>query len=338
MENEDGNNSIRNINIECSPSYLINNLAFLKDTLFFIHNSESLPRVISVNKRIISEKMKNKFINIFNNGETNEMLFVKTISFTEGNYIAIGLYNGFKLFNTDGSRLLFQISEPKINKNKIYAFISCCGFELFDNQGVIDSILAGDNYGQLFLIHGTKSNWKSRKIYVTPRAETILSIAGCIGTKKIGITLDNGNVMIFNLENGECKLMKEFGNEYPSNIAVNSLAFANQNKNDFYLVCGFVNGEIKIYSMNNLIQKFSIKSNLRSVGPMIMIRKFELVTGSDDGQVIIWKYDENEDKITLKNNYLFEDKMIVGLAYDENSNNLYVNAFDSPEITIISDV
>ena len=45
-----------------------------------------------------------------------------------------------------------------------------------------------------------------------------------------------------------------------------------------------------------------------------------------------------EDKITLKSNYLFEDRMIVGLIYDKDENCLYANYNDFPEVMVISNI
>ncbi len=84
--------------------------------------------------------------------------------------------------------------------------------------------------------------------------------------------------------------------------------------------------------------KFSINSHLRSVGPMVVKDSCEIISGSDDGQIVVWKYDEEKDTIILNSNYLIEDKMIMGLCYDKDENNLYVSCYDFPEITCISDI
>ena len=101
---------------------------------------------------------------------------------------------------------------------------------------------------------------------------------------------------------------------------------------------GYITGEIKIISVNDYDIKFTINSNLRSVGPMIVIKDNEIVTGSDDGQLTIWKYDEEKNKIVLRKNMVFEDKMIVGLAYNEENQKLFVNSFDCPDIIIVHDI
>ena len=107
-------------NLECSPSYIINNLSQSKDSIYYIHNSQSFPRVLVINKKILREKNtpNPKFITVLNSSEKNEMLFVRSIIIKDNEYIAIGLYNGFKLWNKEGNRLLYQISNPNTNKKK----------------------------------------------------------------------------------------------------------------------------------------------------------------------------------------------------------------------------
>ena len=42
---------IRYINTDCSPSHLPNNLSISKKHILYIHNSESQPRVIMVDRK-----------------------------------------------------------------------------------------------------------------------------------------------------------------------------------------------------------------------------------------------------------------------------------------------
>ena len=333
------NKNISIYNIECSPSYIINNLSISKDSLYFIHNSQSFPRVIVIKKDSLKKEEKNNSISVLNSSEKNEMLFIKSTTLKDAEYIAVGLYNGFKLWNKEGNRLLFQISNPTINKNKIYAF-TCCSEFLLNSEKINDypdSIISADNYGQLYVIYGSKSNWKSSKLFTTKNAESILSIGANIEINIFGITIDNGDVLLFKNEKGNCKLIKNFEGDKQI-ISVNSVVFSKKDKSEYFLGCGFINGEIRIYSLKDYNLKFSINSNLRSVGPMLVKGNNEIIIGSDDGQINIWEYDDNKDKIILKNNILFEDKMIVGLAYDKNNNNLYVSCYDFPEIICVSDI
>ena len=330
---------IKVYNIECSPSYLINNLSISKDNLYFIHNSQSFPRILVVNKKSLQED-KNKSLSVLNSSEKNEMLFVKSLILKDTEYIAVGLYNGFKLWNKEGNRLLFQISNPNTNKNKIYAFTCCSEFLINSeniNQNTPDSILSADNYGHLYLIYGSKSNWKNAKLFTTQNNESILSIGSNIEIKDIGITLDNGDIIILKVEKGNCNLVKNIEGDR-QNIAINSVIFSIKNKSEFFLGCGFISGKIKIISLKEYSLKFSINSNLRSIGTMSIKDDSDIITGSEDGQVTIWGYDENKDKIVLKKNVLFEDKIIVGLGYDKENKNLYISCYDFPEIICISDI
>ena len=336
---ESSQEKINIYSIECSPSYLVNNLSISKDNLYFIHNSQSFPRILIV-KKILLKENKTKSVTVLNSSEKNEMLFVKSITLKDTEYIAVGLYNGFKLWNKEGNRLLFQISNPNTNKNKIYAFICCSEFLKYSeniNQNTPDSILSADNYGQLFLIYGSKSNWNNTKLFTTPNNESILSIGSNIEITDIGITLDNGDIIILKIEKGNCNLVKKIEGD-KQNISINSVIFSIRNKSEFFLGCGFTNGEIKIISLKDFNLKFSINSNLRSIGPMLVKDNCDIITGSEDGQITIWGYDENKDKIVLKNNILFEDKIIVGLGYDKEDKSLYISCYDFPEIICVSDV
>jgi hypothetical protein len=334
-------NNIKSYNLECSPSYIINNLSQSKDSLYFIHNSQSFPRVLVIKKSSLNDKNNpTKNISILNSSEKNEMLFIKSLYIKNEEYIAVGLYNGFKLWNKEGNRLLYQISNPNSNKNKIYAFISCGEFALDKEKYNLcaDSILSGDNYGNLFLIFGSKTNWKGAKIFSTEKSESIISIGSNIYINDIGITLDNGEVIILKIEKNECSLIKKFEENGKKLISVNSVIFSKKDKSEFFLGCGFINGEIRIYSLKEYNWKFSINSNLRSIGPMIVRYDNEIIVGSDDGQINVWKYEDSKDKIILKKNLLFEDKMIVGLAYDSNEEILYFNSYDYPEIMTVTDI
>ena len=339
---EENKNNTTIYNLECSPSYIINNLSQSKDSLYYIHNSQSFPRVLVINKKQLKEKdSNNKNISVLNLSERNEMLLVKSIIIKEEEYIAVGLYNGFKLWNKEGNRLLYQISNPNTDKKKIYAFICCSEFVLDKtNKSLIgaDSIISGDNYGNLFLIFGSKSNWKSTKIFSVTNKDSILSIGTNKESDKFGITLDNGDVIILSMNEGYCEMIKKFEENGKQLIAVNSVVFSKKDKSEYFLGCGFINGEIRIYSLKDYNWKFSINSNLRSIGPMIVKDCCEIIVGSDDGQINIWKYEDKEDKIILKKNLLYEDKMIVGLAYDNNDNILYINCYDFPEIMAVSDI
>ena len=334
------NNKIKIYKIECSPSYIINNLSISKDSLYFIHNSQSFPRILVINKKLLMENEKG-CVTILNSSEKNEMLFIKSVYLNDIEYIAVGLYHGFKLWNKEGNRLLFQISNPSPIKHKIYSFICCSKFLINKekrNQNIADSILSGDNYGQLHLIYGSKSNWKSQKIFATKNEESILSIGTNIDIDNIGLTLDNGDILILKYDEGNCNLIKKIEGDGKQNIGINSVVFSKKDKSEYFLACGFINGQIKIISLKTTNLKFTINSNLRSVGPMVVKDYNEIITGSDDGQIIIWGYDEKEDKIILKNNFLLEDKMIVGLAYDKDDKNLYISCYDFPEILSISDI
>ena len=104
MEEDDRQKNKHMFNIEAVPSHLFNNLAMDHKWLYFIHNSESKPRIISINKSYldVNNKDENKKICSppLSVNETNEMLIAKMINFNDNvSYIAVGLYGGFKLWS-----------------------------------------------------------------------------------------------------------------------------------------------------------------------------------------------------------------------------------------------
>ena len=319
------------LKLDCSPSLLPSNIRNNLNSIFYIHNSEVTPRIMVLDKTFFSTKNQNQ-LKIFNNSEKNEMLFAKVIKINDTYYIANGLYGGFKLWSIDGERLHFQIPAKDFIEGRVYASISICEFRLNLSLNEFDSFLCGDNYGRIFLCHGQKFKWKSQIIYNFKNTETILSLSSFLDLNLIGVTVDNGNVVILQLQSGKCDKLKEFKNE--KNISLTSSIIKLDNDN-YYLGCGFVNGEIKIYNMNKLNLAFTINSHLRGINSLIGFKNC-FASGSDDGSINIWKvYNE---KIELKYNLLFEDRMIVGVSYDKDNNFIYADAYDHQEIIKVSNL
>ena len=135
------------------------------------------------------------------------MLIAKVITFNDNvSYIAVGLYGGFKLWSRDGSRLLFQIP-AKTQQTKPYAFLSITEYQMNSNEqnGKYDSILCGDNYGQLFLVSGQLSKWKSKLIYNNNNTMGITSIAATTNGQYVGLTFDKNSIALITINNTEMK-------------------------------------------------------------------------------------------------------------------------------------
>jgi WD40 repeat protein len=260
------------------------------------------------------------------------MLFAKVININNINYIANGLYGGFKLWSIDGKRIFFQIPAKNKIEGRIYAFTSICEFNTDNSKNEFDCFLCGDNYGQIFIVSGEKFRWKSKHIYGINNKETILSISSYIDYNCVGVCIDNGNVLILKVEKDKSDKLKEFNNE--KNISLVSSIIKNDYK-DYYLGCGFVNGEIKIYNMNKLTLSYTINSHLRGINTLIGVNSC-FISGAEDGAINIWKV--GNKKIELRNNLVFEDKNIVGITYDEDKRCIYANAYDYQEIIRISNL
>ena len=318
--------------VDCTPSFLPNNLCNNSNSLFYIHNSEAMPRIMVVDKKYFDDINQQQYLENFNSSEKNEMLFAKVININNINYIANGLYGGFKLWSIDGKRIFFQIPAKNKIEGRIYAFTSICEFNTDNSKNEFDCFLCGDNYGQIFIVSGEKFRWKSKHIYGINNKETILSISSYIDYNCVGVCIDNGNVLILKVEKDKSDKLKEFNNE--KNISLVSSIIKNDYK-DYYLGCGFVNGEIKIYNMNKLTLSYTINSHLRGINTLIGVNSC-FISGAEDGAINIWKV--GNKKIELRNNLVFEDKNIVGITYDEDKRCIFANAYDYQEIIRISNL
>ena len=325
--------NIEILKLECTPSLLPNNISQNSNSIFYIHNSEVTPRIMVVDKKYFDDiNQKQQYLVNFNSSEKNEMLFAKVININNTYYIANGLYGGFKLWSIDGKRIFFQIPAKNKIEGRIYAFTSISEFRIDDTKNEFDCFLCGDNYGQIFIVSGEKFRWKSKHIYGINNKETILSISSYIDYNCVGVCIDNGNVLILKVEKDKSDKLKEFNNE--KNISLVSSIIKNDYK-DYYLGCGFVNGEIKIYNMNKLTLSYTINSHLRGINTLIGVNSC-FISGAEDGAINIWKV--GNKKIELRNNLVFEDKNIVGITYDEDKRCIYANAYDYQEIIRISNL
>lgn len=325
------NDSIKIIQTNSSPSHLFNNLTINDNNLYFIHNSESHPRVMSVDKKFLETQQNiNTSVKSFNNSETNEMLFVKAVKIKGTNYIGIGLYGGFKLWSNDGNRLLFQIPTKVQKPNRPYAFTSLCEF-IINNSNENDSIICGDNYGQIFLVSGQGSNWKSK--IINQQQSGITSISSIPGFNSICATYDNCQISFLKLDNGDCITLKHFKEEQ---LSVTSACVKGTN-GKYYAGCGFINGELKIYGFESLSCEIAIASHLRGINS-VLGRNNSFVCISDDGCVNIWDINFDLKKVSVQKNIQIEDKMLVGVEYEPNKRELYLTSYDFPEIIIIENV
>ena len=87
--------------------------------------------------------------------------------------------------------------------------------------------------------------------------------------------------------------------------------------------------------MNKLTLSYTINSHLRGINSIIGVNSC-FISAGEDGAINVWKVDN--DKIELKNNLVFEDKILVGITYDEEQKCIYANAYDYQEIIRISNL
>ncbi len=274
---------IRYVTTDCSPSHLPNNMTLSKKHVFYIHNSETQPRVIMIDReyKIILKslkyfiKKKNIFFYYFNrllkevdptqdlitknvsklsNTEDNEMLRVKVLDLNGTLVSAIGLYGGLKLYSYDGSRLFFNIPCKIKQLEKPYLFQAISEYYNYGNNTPAEEpkfkgypchgILCADSYGQIFLISGSNLNYKSKLLY----HNIGITATDIICDYKTGIfscAFETGEIYVLKIkdENIVENLIK-FDNI--DNLPCLSLSNLYTKKYN-YLAAAYLNGEIRVY-------------------------------------------------------------------------------------------
>ena len=321
-------------NTDCSPSHLFNNLTTTDKSLLFIHNSEVQPRIITVDHKLFSEEISDKistYVSKFNSNETNEMLTIKCLYLNSVFYLAVGLYGGFKLWSSDGNRLLFQIPAKVKDAEKPYAFSSICEFASQEGKPA-DAILCGDNFGQLFLVVGYGQIWRSKLIYTN---ENIAITSITAKNEIVSIAYENGEIHLI-------KIKGDFLNGSPTKI-INPLKLPSLTtsiislESKSILVAGYLNGEVKLFDLNNGNLLSSVNAHLRMINSLQTYRNY-LITLGDDCQCNIFKITSEEGEIKLVSNFELPDRMPVGLVIITKSNffDLVISIYDSTELALVN--
>jgi WD40 repeat protein len=316
MESNKISESLKYINTECSPSHLFNNLSLTDKSIMYIHNSEAQPRVIVVDKKLLHENESiQTYVNKLNGSETNEMIYVRCVFLQGMYYVAVGLYGGFKLWSSDGNRLLFNIPSKVRTTEKPYAFTSISEYKVNSKVTGYDSLICGDNYGQIFLVTGSSQNWRAKLLYSYDGVTTTAITSG-LNTDLICVGFETGEVYLLRLKNDnlvEVAAKLDAGNNLPC-LVMGVI----DNKIKSVLAVGYVNGEVKLYNLssNSFELLFSISAHIRNINSLTTYNNY-LVTSGDDCYVNIWKLN-NEDNISITASYELNDKMPVGVAISEN--------------------
>ena len=328
------------INTDCSPSHLFNNMSSTDKNLMFIHNSEVQPRIICIDQKILSSEDNSDkiamFITKFNSNETNEMIIIKSMFLNNVYYVAVGLYGGFKLWSSDGNRLLFQIPAKVKDKDRPYAFASICEFVSQEGKSA-DSILCGDNYGTLYLIVGFGQIWRSKIIY-NYEGISITSLAA-----------SNENVAL-GYENGEIHIIKIKGDSLVGNpikvlnnlkLPCISMSVLNYNRESStptkFLIAAFLNGEVKLLNILNGDLLSSLSCHLRMINSLQTFGEYFITLG-DDCYCNIFRVISQQGDVKVEGNIEIPDRMPVGVVVlpKQEYFDLVISFYDSTEIAFVT--
>ena len=339
--NKDGD--IYYITTDCSPSHLFGNLSVTDKSVMYLHNSESQPRVIVVDRNLLKEKLLenlSSYVTKLNSSETNEMIAIKCVNINNSYYVAVGLYGGFKLWSADGNRLLFQIPAKVRTTDKPYAFTAICEYKTNPKSNGWDSIICTDNYGQIFLVSNFGQIFKAKLLY-SYDGVTTTSVCSGRNTELIAVGFETGEVYIFRNKNeSQVEVAAKLDNI--NNLPCLSLAIVERENN--LLAIGYLNGEVRIHNFsqdknsNNFELKTTIGAHLRMLTQVISYKDC-LITCGDDCFVNIWKLD-NESNVTIVGNFELTDKMPVGLSILENDDSvsLLVSCYDKASLALIKNL
>jgi WD40 repeat protein len=312
---------IKYFNTDCSPSHLLSNISISDKNILYIHNSEIQPRIIIIDKKLLTMKGAidtndlPTYVTKLNSSETNEMLVAKYVCLSGVYMVAVGLYGGFKLWSNDGNRLLFQIPCKVKNAEKPYCFTAICEYRANPKTDCWDSLIAADNYGQIFLISGSGQNWRAKLLY-SHDGVTITSLVCSLKSDLICVAFESGEIFLFLIKNDN---LVEVQAKLDSLLNLPCLKLSVlESDGCSLLLAGYLNGEIKIWNISQeqkpLYQlTHSIAAHKRLLTDITCYKNYFLSSG-DDCFVNLWKYYEGE--ILIVGNFELPDKMPVGVGFE----------------------
>lgn len=334
--------NLKYINTECSPSYLFNNISTSDLNIYYIHNSEIQPRIIVVNKEIFNkDSTKSNLLNNVGKLNGNENLQISSIHFctiNSNDVIAVGLYGGFKVWNSDGNRLLYHLTDNSSLENAfiITSITDRLNFNYNNSSSSYNNfIVFGDSFGNIYQCSGIDCSWKNTKIYNNKDSLSVTCIAS--GDNNIIVSgFENGDLIVLDctelnlkeneLQSKHASLIKFFNNEFE--LPSISISFFDFNK---YFASGLVNGEIRIYCVKSLRLISSIQSHSRIINSLSTYQNY-IASCSDDCYINIFKF--TNEKLNLTKSIKVPDRMPVGvkLFKDNNSISLVSCCYDSPNL------
>lgn len=313
-------------NIECSPSHLFNNLSTNANKSVFIHNSESTPRVITIDNKLFQgdePKQLTKLITKFVTPDKNEIYCAQIVTLGSRDFLLLSLIGGFQLWTSDGLRLIHEISSAPNNIFDIYYFYSSTIGSIYDRN---DAIYCGNNKGQVFSIYGSGLSWNNYLAFENAN-KTVINLQFCSENKLLVSALEDGTNLV--LTPTDFVLAKVTSFVSPANLP---LCTSTYNENHNLYVCGYLNGQLEVYKADKEFSRImSIDAHARGVNCLDSKGNW-LVSGGDDCSLNI--YELKEGKLKLKRDILMENKMVMGVQVTDAKEKLgfLCNFFDSTSI------
>jgi len=250
--------------------------------------------------------------------------------------LGIGLHGGFQLWTSDGNRLLTQIPMKNQIQDKPYTFNSFTEYKVFPKSTTYDSLLCGDNYGQIYLVVGSDQSWKTKLIF--NNSLTLTDIAYNLGYNYIACAYETGDILIMILKpDGNMQQIAKLDNL--NSLPSLNLAIIQANKTSL-LISGYINGEIKIHKLGDKPELVtSLGNHSRAITSLVVYNHY-IVTCGDDCYVNIWKINSNL-KLLLVTCLEIPNRIPVGLTVlpvSENKIHVMVACYDYNCLVLLDNI
>lgn len=318
--------SLKSFITDCSPSYIPNNLTSSKNEIFYIHNSEINPRIIKINKSFLSNPDKSKYISklSISNDKSLEII-CHVVGYLYSNEIVVyGMINGIKIISLNSENILYEYS---FNEEKEVFVVGICVY--------LDKVFFSDSYGRIYMININSSSqnenkeWEIMNIY--SHSDVISSTCICICNNKICFGNQNGDIFVISIPSSKNK--SELIWNCINKTSCPSISMRQYQLD--YLIVGYMNGEIKIFSLLKQTLLIEFSSHLRSInGIEVDNESKDFISFGDDSYLHIYEYSLLKNDILIKKSFNIQNKNIVGALFlnENNKKGIVVSCYDSPEI------
>ena len=313
--------------LQTEPSYIINNISITDNYLFYIHNNNIQPRIISFS--LSSHKQIPN--NIYEQQDIFSLLSFKT---TKSVYICLGLSNVFKIYSFPECKLIYQFQANNNNETNTICFNALTYYIKSIKNRSTASIFVGDSQGSIVLVYGEELYWRNKEICIQSPPIGISSL--CVEEFNLVICVGfvNGVIEFMKLNDTNVKAI----NSYNNDVVVISMKTMCVDHIKHVIITGDVIGCIKVYDVVSTTQPnnevnvncvFNICSHLRLV-TMVNVLDNKILSCGEDGVVVVWEFQLNNNELVVNyyDDIRIHNNILVGVGVSSLNNKVYTIGYD----------